>query len=44
MADDNTYRCQFCGQDSAVEEWRSDECPKCGRKYDAMLAQEEDDG
>ncbi len=40
------YRCQFCGETSPLAKWKrgGDECPKCGRIYDAMLAQEEDDG
>jgi Zn finger protein HypA/HybF involved in hydrogenase expression len=39
------YRCQFCGQESQAKEWkaRKDKCPKCGREYDAMLAQETED-
>jgi len=39
------YRCQFCEKDSPVEEWTAnkDNCPKCGRAYDPILAQEMDD-
>ena len=45
MKGDNVYRCQFCEKDSPVEEWKEcrDSCPKCGEKYDAILAQEGDD-
>ena len=37
------YRCQFCGETSPVKKWKrgGDECPKCGRIYDAVLAQDE---
>jgi hypothetical protein len=38
------YRCQFCERESPAREWKDDKCPECGREYDAMLAQEEDDG
>ena len=43
---DRGYRCQFCGETSPVKKWKSsgEECPKCGRIYDYMLAQEGDDG
>ena len=36
------YVCQFCGERSPVREWqkRKDACPKCGRVYDAILAQD----
>ena len=36
------YRCQFCGVTSPVKRWRAggEECPKCKRIYDAVLAQE----
>ena len=39
------YRCQFCERTSPVKEWKGggDICPKCGRKYDYLLAQEMDD-
>ena len=35
-----TYRCQFCGQESPKKEWKDkgQTCPKCDRKYDWMLA------
>lgn len=40
------YRCQFCGATSPAKTWKrgGDKCPMCGRVYDAMLAQEGDDG
>jgi len=40
-----TYRCQFCTAESPTKEWKAknDHCPKCGRAYDALLAQDEDD-
>jgi rRNA maturation endonuclease Nob1 len=35
------YTCQFCEKTSPAKEWKKkDACPKCGRLYDAMLAQE----
>lgn len=37
------WRCQFCGEESPQRKWKKDQCPKCGRKYDALLAQDEDD-
>lgn len=37
------YRCQFCGAESPAAEWVADRCPLCGREYDPILAQEEDD-
>ena len=41
---EDVYRCQFCGDESPAKNWTEvDECPKCGRKYDAMLAQDDDD-
>lgn len=36
-------RCQFCEKDSPAKSWKGDKCPKCGGKYDAILAQEGDD-
>jgi len=38
------YRCQFCGARSSCRQWKKDACPRCGATYDAMLAQEGDDG
>ncbi len=39
------YRCQFCGEHSPVEAWKKnhDDCPKCGRAYDWMLAQDSEE-
>lgn len=39
------YQCQSCGKASAVAEWKGDGdiCPKCGRKYDAIVAQDAED-
>lgn len=36
-------RCQFCHETTPAAEWRKDKCPKCGRLYDAELAQDGDD-
>jgi hypothetical protein len=38
-------RCQFCDADSPAKDWKESKtvCPKCGKRYDAELAQEEDD-
>lgn len=38
-----TYRCQFCGKESRASEWKKDKCPKCGREYNAILAQDEEE-
>lgn len=34
------YICQFCGQRSPAREWKKnkDVCPKCGKKYDYVMA------
>lgn len=37
------YRCQFCEAYSPLAKWVGDICPKCGEKYDCILAQEGDD-
>jgi hypothetical protein len=39
------YICQFCEKESLVKAWtdNGDNCPKCGKAYDPMLAQEMDD-
>lgn len=34
------YRCQFCERDSPARDWKDDKCPRCGRKYDCIMAQE----
>ena len=44
LREKSVYCCQFCGTDSLIKDWKNDRCPKCGRQYDAMLAQEMDDG
>lgn len=31
-------RCQFCLEPSKATEWKKDVCPKCGKKYDEILA------
>jgi hypothetical protein len=31
-------RCQFCFDFSPSKNWKEDHCPKCGRKYDVILA------
>jgi hypothetical protein len=43
--DGEVYRCQFCGKEALAKEWNQDgnECPACGRMYDWILAQDEDD-
>lgn len=38
-----SYRCQFCGEVSPRKDWLDDACPKCKRKYDALLAQDSED-
>jgi Zn finger protein HypA/HybF involved in hydrogenase expression len=37
------YRCQFCGEETAEAEWKEDICPKCGKKYDFLLAQDSEE-
>ena len=37
------WRCQFCGQITISEDWQDDKCPKCGRKYDTILAQDSEE-
>lgn len=37
------WRCQFCEKMTPASDWKDDKCPKCGSKYDALLAQEGDD-
>jgi Zn finger protein HypA/HybF involved in hydrogenase expression len=37
------YRCQFCGKESPRPKWKKDKCPKCGRKYDCILAQDSEE-
>ncbi len=37
------YRCQWCAAETLGSRWNGDKCPKCGRAYDAILAQEGDD-
>jgi transcriptional regulator with XRE-family HTH domain len=36
-------RCQFCSMSSPATQWKEEKCPRCGAKYDAILAQEGDD-
>lgn len=43
MPCEEPYRCQFCGEESPCNLWNQDVCPKCGKVYDPMLAQEGDD-
>jgi len=40
-----SYKCQFCGQDSPADEWRhgGQTCPKCGRDYSWLLAQDSEE-
>jgi rubrerythrin len=40
---EDVYTCQFCGKDSPTTDWKDDKCPKCGKAYNAILAQEGDD-
>jgi len=40
---DNEYRCQFCGYEGKGWLEGSFVCPKCGRKYDALLAQDSEE-
>jgi hypothetical protein len=37
------YRCQFCGEESLAKQWQKDACPRCGRLYGAMLAQDDEE-
>ncbi len=39
------YRCHFCEKESPVREWKEfgEKCPKCGRIYDAILAQDSEE-
>lgn len=40
----DSYRCMFCGESSLAVTWvPMDKCPKCGRIYDPMLAQDEEE-
>lgn len=34
------YICQFCGYDGIGWKDRGDLCPKCGRRYDYVFAQD----
>lgn len=34
------YKCQFCGESAPVKDWVKDICPKCGREYNPLLAQD----
>lgn len=43
MEDEDVYCCQFCNEDSPIAEWIADICPKCGKKYDAILAQDSEE-
>ena len=44
MEEKDTYRCQFCGEETPCDQWEKDTiCPKCGKEYDAILAQDADD-
>jgi Zn finger protein HypA/HybF involved in hydrogenase expression len=43
MTKPQKYRCQFCEQHSPAKEWKKDCCPKCGREYDPILAQDEEE-
>lgn len=37
------YRCQFCEHESLPVEWKDDKCPKCGERYDVLLAQDSEE-
>ena len=37
------FSCQFCEIETLASRWVDNNCPNCGRKYDAVLAQEGDD-
>ena len=43
MPVEEKYKCQFCEKESPCNDWNQDKCPKCGNKYDPILAQEMDD-
>ena len=38
-----TWRCQFCEQSSFADSWKNEICPKCGKKYDAVAAQDSEE-
>lgn len=37
------YVCQYCGKTSRAKDWENDRCPKCLKRYDAILAQESEE-
>lgn len=37
------FKCQFCEEESPASEWKENQCPRCKKRYDPMLAQEGDD-
>lgn len=40
---DEIYRCQFCEAETPAKKWKQDKCPKCGRAYDVLLAQDSEE-
>lgn len=44
IARGDKYRCQFCQRESFAALWKDiNTCPLCGRVYDAILAQDEEE-
>jgi hypothetical protein len=37
------YICQFCGRESPPKSWKDNKCPKCGREYSWLLAQDSEE-
>jgi rubrerythrin len=37
------YRCQYCGGQFPAKQWKEndDQCPDCGRKYNAIQVQDD---
>lgn len=38
-----TYICQFCAKETPAKDWIADKCPKCGRQYNWMIAQDSEE-
>jgi hypothetical protein len=33
----------FCEKETPVKDWKKDKCPKCGRAYNVLLAQDSEE-